>query len=162
VKGRLASLLSILTLVALASSAHSLPRQSAEDFLRELYGAEAERVAHSQTLGDGKFLSLFTPQAAELLRAALAHPDPALREGPSPNAFFGWGISPGAKVALLGVSRVLGTHDAPTLLVDISVAGVPRRIVIDLVEGGGSWRVAAIIYDEGEDFLSFEKRLARR
>jgi hypothetical protein len=162
VKRRLARLLSTLTLVALASPANSLPRQSAEDFLRELYRAEAERIAHSQTLDEAAFLSLFTPQAAELLRAALAHPDPALREGPSPNALFGWNVIPGTKVMLLGVARVLGTRDAPTLIVDVSVSGVPRRIVIDLVEGNGSWRIVAIIYDEGEDFLSFEKRLARR
>jgi len=112
VKRRLARLLSTLTLVALASPANSLPRQSAEDFLRDLYRAEAERIAHSQTLDEAAFLSLFSPQAAELLRAALAHPDPALREGPSPNALFGWNVIPGTKVMLLGVARVLGTRDA--------------------------------------------------
>jgi hypothetical protein len=96
------------------------------------------------------------------LSAALAHPDPALGEGASPNAFFGWGVAPGAKVALGAVAQVLGTRDAPTLMVDVSVSGAPRRIVVDLVESEGSWRIDAIIYDEGEDFLGFEKRLVRR
>jgi hypothetical protein len=154
--------LAALAFCALASTAASLPRQSAEGFLREIYVAEARRIAHSQTLGETELIQLFAPVAGELLRAAFAHPDQALREGPSPNPLCGWGLASGAKVELLGVSTVLGTHDAPTLLVDLLVSGAPRRIVVDLVEHEGAWRIASIVYDEGEDFLSYERRLARR
>jgi len=150
-----------LALAMLASPAHPLPRQSAEDFLRELYAAEAWRIAQGRALGQPDLLALFAPQIAELLRLALADPDPALREGPAPNALLGWDVPAGADIALLGVSQALGTSEAPIFVVDVMVSGA-RRIVIDLVESPASWRISSIIYDEGEDFLSFERRLARR
>ena len=157
----LAIVLALARAMAVAP-AHSLPRPSAEDFLRELYAGEAWRIAQGRALAQPELLALFAPQIAELLRLALADPDPALREGPAPNALLGWDVPAGADIALLGVSQALGTSEAPIFVVDVMVSGKPRRIVIDLVESPASWRISSIIYDEGEDFLSFERRLARR
>lgn len=84
-------LLAALALSMQASRAVSLPRQSIGEFLRDVYAAEAARIANSQRLGEAEILTLFTPQVVELWLAARAHPDPALREGPAPDAFFGWG-----------------------------------------------------------------------
>jgi hypothetical protein len=64
-------------------------------------------------------------------------------------------------VSFTAVKKVLGTAEAPTLLIDVVVAGVPRRVVLDAVEDDGSWRIANITYDEGEDFAGFERRLAQ-
>jgi hypothetical protein len=59
------------------------------------------------------------------------------------------------------VIKVLGTAEAPTLLIDVVVAGVPRRVVLDALQDGMSWRVDNVTYDEGGDFASFERKLAR-
>ena len=64
-------------------------------------------------------------------------------------------------MSLTAVSQVLGTAEAPTLLIDVIVSGKPRRIVLDAVDTAGSWRIANIVYDEGEDFVSFESKYAR-
>jgi hypothetical protein len=149
-------------LSAVTSAALSLPRQSAEEFLSELYRVEAWRVGHSLMLPDEEQPALFAEQTGEIMREAATRPDPAVREEAAPNAFYGWGVRPGMELALTSISTVLGTRGAPTLIVDVTVAGVPRRNIVDLVEESGSWRIANVVYDEGEDFLSFERRLARR
>jgi hypothetical protein len=74
---------------------------------------------------------------------------------------FGWGVAPGSKVRFVGAAVVLGAADAPVVLVDLLVKEQPRRVVVDVVEDGRSWRIANIVYDTGDDFLSFETRLAR-
>jgi hypothetical protein len=162
VRRALLSLALALLLAWLTARAEALPRQSAEAYLAELYAAEARRIAKGEELGREELLALFVPAAAELVRAALAHPDAALRDAAAPNPLFGWKVAKGVEARVVAVTVVLGTRIAPTLIVDAVVSLTPRRIVVDLVEDEGSWLIASIIYDEGEDWLSFERRLARR
>ncbi|SDR48419.1 hypothetical protein SAMN05444161_4475 [Rhizobiales bacterium GAS191] len=148
-------------LLGLAPGAAALAPQSVLEWLHDVYAAEAARIAHGQSLSDAEFLALLTPQTAKLWREAREHPTPDLPEGPTLNAFFGWGVAPGSKVAFVGAAVVLGTVDAPVVLVDLMVKELPRRVVVDVVEDARSWRIANIVYDAGDDFVSFEKRLAR-
>jgi hypothetical protein len=160
---RIALILSTaIALSGLASRALAFPQQPVTDWIRDLYTAEATRIAQSQTLDEAEFLALFTPEVAKLRGGAHRSVDSNAPEEPKLNAFYGWRVAPGAKVSFVAVSKVLGTFDAPTLLVDVVVSGIPRRIVVDAVEDEASWRIANITYDEGEDFVSFEKELARR
>jgi len=157
----LARALSLFVFLCLAPVARALAPQSVLEWLRDVYVAEASRIAHGQSLSDAEFLNLFTPQTAEFSRLAREQPSPDPPEGPSLNAFFGWGVVPGSDVAFLGASVVLGAADAPVVLVDLKVKGVSRRVVVEVIEDARSWRIANIVYDAGDDFVSFEKRLAR-
>jgi len=147
---------------ALLASAAALPLKTATEWARDLYTAEAERIAKGGTLVDDAFLSLFTPDIVELWRAAKANPHPNTLVGPTLNPLFGWNVLPGSDVKLLNVAVLLGTPQAPVLVIDVTVRATPRRVILHLVEQPSDWRISGIFYDEGEDFISFEKRLAGR
>lgn len=117
--------LAAFILCAVTSAAFSLPRQSAEEFLSELYRTEAFRVGHSLMLPDDEQQALFARRTAEIMREAAARPDP--REEAAPNALYGWGVRPGMELSLTSVSTVLGTRGAPTLIVDVPRRRRPRR-----------------------------------
>jgi hypothetical protein len=161
-KRRVFLLLPAIVLLRWAPRADAFPRRPITEWIRDLYVAEAARIARSQKLDEIEFLALFTPQAGEAWRAAHRRSDPTSPEDATFNAFFGWHVAQGAEAAFVGASKVLGTFDAPTLLVDVVVSGVPRRIVVDAVEDEGGWRIADIAYDEGDNFVGFERKLARR
>jgi hypothetical protein len=148
-------------LIGSALGAAAFPRQPVTDWVRDLYAAQASRIARAETLDAADLLALFTPEVAALWQAA--HKDRELSALPERelDAFFGWRVPPGTRVSFTAVKKVLGTAEAPTLLIDVVVSGVPRRVVLDAVEDDGSWRVANIVYDEGEDFAGFERRLAQ-
>jgi hypothetical protein len=155
-------LLASIALLGSASGATALPLRPISDWIRDIYTAQAARIASSQPPDEAEFLALFTPEVGALWRAAHRSPEVSAPEEQGFDALFGWRVPQGAKLGFVAVSKVLGTADAPTLLVDVVVSDRPRRIVIDAVENEGSWRIANIAYDEGEDFLSFERKLARR
>jgi hypothetical protein len=145
-----------------AGRAVALPLKTATEWTRDVYVAEAERISKAGAPSEEDFLALFTPDVVELWRAARANPRPSTPVGPTLNALLGWNVTPGSEVRLLAVAFLLGTPEAPVLVVDVTVRGAPRRVVLHLVEGASEWRIAGIYYDEGEDFVSFEKRLAGR
>jgi hypothetical protein len=147
---------------ALLAPAPALPLKTAIEWARDLYKAEAERIAKGSTLVDDAFLALFTPDIVELWRAAKANPQPNTPAGPMLNPLFGWNVPPGSDVTLLDVAILLGTPQAPVLVIDLMVRGTPRRVILHLVEQPSDWRISGIFYDEGEDFVSFEKRVAGR
>jgi hypothetical protein len=156
------ALLVVLLSSALVGRAAAVPLKTAIEWTRDLYIAEAERISKAHSLADDEFLALFTPEIVELWRAARAAPRPNTPAGPTLNALFGWNVPPGSEVRLLNVALLLGTPQAPVLVVDLMVRATPRRIVLHLVEQPSAWRIAGVFYDEGEDFVSFEKRLAGR
>ncbi|MBV9753614.1 MAG: hypothetical protein JO188_13915 [Hyphomicrobiales bacterium] len=139
----------------------AFPQRKVVDWIADLYTAQASRISKGETIDESELRALFVPELAEIWQAAHRHGTPAVSEEQALDAFFGWKVSPGAKVSFTAVSQVLGTAEAPTLLIDVVVSGTPRRIVLDAVESEGSWRIANIAYDEGEDFISFERKHAR-
>jgi hypothetical protein len=160
-KPRAALVLALALLIGSAFGAAAFPRQPVTEWIRDLYTAQSSRIARAKPLDTGDFLVLFTPEVASLWQAA--HKDRELGALPEQglDAFFGWRVPLGTQVSFTAVKKVLGTAEAPTLLIDVVVAGVPRRVVLDAVEDDGSWRIANITYDEGEDFAGFERRLAQ-
>ena len=159
-RAAIALVLAFALLMASARGVEAFPRQPVTEWIRDLYTVQASRIAREQALEEGDVLALFTPELAASWQEAHKGRDlGVLEERLDP--FFGWRVPPGTKVSFTAVIKVLGTAEAPTLLIDVVVAGVPRRIVLDALENGGSWRIANISYDEGEDFSSFERRLAR-
>jgi hypothetical protein len=159
---RLLFALLVLLLSAPATRAVALPLKTATEWARDLYTAEAERIAQGSTLVDDEFQALFTPDIVELWRAAKANPHPNPPVGPTLNPLFGWNVPPGSDVKLLSVAVLLGTPMAPVLVIDLMVRRAPRRVILHLIEQPSDWRISGIFYDEGEDFISFEKRLAGR
>ncbi|MBV9568108.1 MAG: hypothetical protein JO172_08230 [Hyphomicrobiales bacterium] len=148
-------------LLGAGSGANAFPQQKVIAWIAELYTTQASRIADSRPLEESAVRVLFTPEVAELWQAA--HRD---REAAAPaerelDPFFGWRVPLGTKVSFAAVSQVLGTAEAPTLLIDVIVSGKPRRIVLDALDSEGSWRIANIAYDEGEDFISFERQRDR-
>jgi hypothetical protein len=160
-KPRVAIVLALALFLGSALSVAAFPRQPVTEWIRDLYTAQASRIARAQALDEGQVLALFTPRLAALWQGAHkerelgALPDQAL------DPFFGWRVPFGTQVSFTAVFKVLGTAEAPTLVIDVVVAGVPRRIVLDALQDGTGWRIANITYDEGEDFVSFESRLPR-
>jgi hypothetical protein len=157
----LARLLCFTVLMGLAFSAAAFPRQPVTEWIRDLYTAQALRVAQGHTLEENEALALFTPQLAALWEASHKGRELSALPEQGLDAFFGWRVPLGTKVSFTAVIKVLGTAEAPTLLIDVVVAGVPRRVVLDALQDGMSWRVDNVTYDEGGDFASFERKLAR-
>ena len=149
-------------LIGSALGAAAFPRQPVTEWVRDLYTAQASRIARAETPRCGLTSSRSSRQKwprfgkQRIRTASSAH-----CRSRELDAFFGWRVPLGTRVSFTAVKKVLGTAEAPTLLIDVVVSGVPRRVVLDAVEDDGSWRVANIIYDEGEDFAGFERRLAQ-
>ncbi|MBV8184663.1 MAG: hypothetical protein JOY76_08245 [Hyphomicrobiales bacterium] len=162
VKPRVATALALALalLISAPIGALAFPRQPVTEWARDLYTAQAARIARAQPLEESDVLVLFTPELAAFWQEARKGREFGATSDDVLDAFFGWKVTAGTKVSFTGVIKVLGTAEAPTLLIDVVVAGVPRRVVLDALEDGGSWRIANITYDEGEDFSSFERRLA--
>ena len=150
-------LLAITAVCVSTLPAPALAPQSAPEFVRDLYVAEAARIAAGSSLSETEAPTLFTPELAGLWLAAQA----GVAETGF-DEFFGSGVKPGAEVGFVRAVVVLGSIDAPILTVDIEVDGQPRRVVVDLVEGERSWHVANIVYDRGGDLFNLERRRARR
>ncbi len=152
--------LALALLMGSAFDAAALPRQPATEWIRDLYRAQASRIGRSQALDEGEVRALFTPQLCALWQAAHKDRGPTALPEEGLDAFFGWRVPLGTQVSFTAVFKVLGTAEAPTLVIDVLVAGAPRRIVLDALQDGVGWRIANITYDEGEDFASFERKLA--
>ena len=82
-------------------------------------------------------------------------PRPDVPLGPKLHAFLGPGVLPGWEVVLMNVAPAAGT----AIAVDLTVRGERRRILVEPVREDGEWRVANIWYREGEDYVSFHRRL---
>ncbi|MBW0005891.1 MAG: hypothetical protein JO216_20675 [Hyphomicrobiales bacterium] len=152
--------LALVLLISTPIGALAFPRQPVTEWVRDLYTAQAARIARAQPLEESDVLVLFTTELAAFWQEARKAREFGATSDDVLDAFFGWNVTAGTKVSFTRVIKVLGTSEAPTLLIDVVVAGVPRRVVLDALQDGGSWRIANITYDEGEDFSSFERRLA--
>jgi hypothetical protein len=160
-KPRIAFVIALALLMGPALGIAAFPRQPVTAWIRDLYTAQASRIARAQALEEGEVGAVFTPEVAALWR--VAQREASATSEREFDAFFGWRVPLGTQVSFTAVFKVLGTDEAPTLMIDVIVAGVPRRIVLDAAQDGeGMWRIANVTYDEGEDFVSFERKLAHR
>jgi hypothetical protein len=128
--------------------------QTANEFVRALYEQQAELLAANKPLGDDEFYELFTRN----LRRSMMPPRRARNHkpiGPILNAFFGWGVLPGAEVKIGKIALVSGNYEGPaTVGVDVSIHADKHRILVHVVRKNEVWRVANVIYDTGKSLVS--------
>jgi hypothetical protein len=123
-------------------------------FVRRLVQREIFRQAKDIPPDDARFFSLFTRDVRRLLESPVP-PRPDIPLGPKLHAFLGRGVLPGWEVVLMDVTPTPGT----AIAVDLTVRGARRRILVEPVREDGEWRVANISYGEGEDYVTFHRRL---
>src|ERR1700719_102991 len=69
-KPRAALVLGLALLIGPAFGAAAFSRQPVTEWIRDLYAAQASRIARAKPLDTGDFLVLFTPEVASLWQAA--------------------------------------------------------------------------------------------
>lgn len=132
-------------------------------FVRELYQEEAARQKEGERMTDVEFLTVFTRDVRALWIAGKNRQFPiALPIGPKLHAFFGWGVLPATPVA---INRVIGSAEGRNMVdvtVEMTIRGEGRRVMVRTQREAGVWRIANLLYDRGEDFVSYRKKLAGR
>lgn len=130
-------------------------------FVREVYQEEAERHANGERSTDVEFLTVFTRDVRALWLAGKGRQFPIpLPIGPKLHAFFGWGVLP---VTPVSVNKVIGAAEGRNMVdvtVEMTIRGEARRVMVRTQREAGAWRIANLLYDRGEDFLSYRKKLA--
>ena len=130
-------------------------------FVRDLYQEEVERHKEGERMKDVEFLTVFTRDVRALWLAGKNRIIPIpLPIGPKLHAFFGWGVLPATPVSL---SRVTGAAEGRNLVdvtVEMSIRGEARRVMVRTQRESGAWRIGNLLYDRGEDFVSYRKKLA--
>jgi hypothetical protein len=130
-------------------------------FVRELYQDEAARHKEGERITDVEFLTVFTRDVRALWIAGKNRQFPIpLPIGPKLHAFFGWGVLP---VTPVTISRVIGSAEGRNMVdvtVEMTIRGEGRRVMVRTQREAGVWRIANLLYDRGEDFVSYRKKLA--
>lgn len=94
---RAALVLALALLIGSAFGAAAFPRQPVTDWIRDLYTAQASRIARAKPLDAGDFLALFTPDVAALWQAAHKDREPGAMPEQGLDAFFGWRVPLGRR-----------------------------------------------------------------
>jgi len=63
------------------------------------------------------------------------------------------------EVTLEDVAALPETSDHPIVIVDLLARRVKRRILVHTARENGEWRISNIVYDQGEDFVAYRRRL---
>jgi hypothetical protein len=130
-------------------------------FVREVYDEEAARHRDGERVTDVEFLTVFTRDVRALWLTGRNRQFPIpLPIGPKLHAFFGWGVLPGQAVS---ITRVIGAAEGRNMVdvsVEMTIRGEPRRVLVRTQRESGAWRIANLLYDRGEDFVSYRKKLA--
>ena len=84
--------------------------------------------------------------------------------GPVLNAFFGWGVFPGAEIRIGRVAQVSSdSDDGPAIVgVEIEHRGEPHTVLVRVVRQRGELRIANISYDNGTNLADHYRRFVRR
>ena len=141
--------------------AHALERGMLE-FVRELYARETERHNARAPISEEAFLALFARDMRGLMQAPRSYTDrePA---GPILNAFFGWGVLPGRAVELIQVIPADGAPGNLDLVqVGIRVNAERRRILVRSAREDGRWKIADILYENGDSLRAYYARITGR
>ncbi|NWG23015.1 MAG: hypothetical protein HXY30_01130 [Pseudorhodoplanes sp.] len=130
-------------------------------FVREVYEEEAARHRDGERVTDVEFLTVFTRDVRALWLTGKNRQFPIpLPIGPKLHAFFGWGVLPGQTVS---ITRVIGAAEGRNMVdvsVEMTIRGEPRRVLVRTQRESGAWRIANLLYDRGEDFVSYRRKLA--
>ena len=126
---------------------------SIREFVETTYYKQANLHAAKTPLSQDDFYALFSRGMQRLMQAPRQHKNQMI--GPLLNAFFGYGVLPGADIKVGKVEHHSGDQDLgpATIRVEIEHRGEPHRILIHVVGPGEDWRIANIIYDSGKSLL---------
>jgi hypothetical protein len=127
---------------------------SIREFVETTYYKQARLHAAKTPLSNEDFYALFSPGMRRLMQAPRRYPKNQTL-GPLLNAFFGYGVLPGAEINVGKVERYSGDEDLgpATIRVEIEHRGEPHRILVHVVGPGEAWRIANIIYDSGKSLV---------
>ena len=126
---------------------------SLREFVETTYYKQARLHAAKSPLGNDEFYALFSPGMRRLMQAPRQYPKNQML-GPLLNAFFGWGVLPGAEIKVGKVEHHSGDEMGPaTIRVEIEHRGQPHQILVHVIGPDDDWRIANIIYDSGKSLL---------
>jgi hypothetical protein len=133
------------------------------EFVDIIWRKQARLLAAQIPLSQDEYHGLFSRDMRALMRAPRHFPKNMLI-GPVLNAFFGWGVFPGAevkvgKVALDSGNSALGPA---TIRVEIEHRGEPHKVLVRVVSENGDWRIANISYDSGKSLIDHYRTFTRR
>ena len=124
------------------------------EFVETTYYKQARLHAAKTPLDNEDFHALFSPGMRRLMQAPRQYPRSQML-GPLLNAFFGYGVLPGAEIKVGKVEHHSGEEETgpATVRVEIEHRGEPHRILVHVVGPGDDWRIANIIYDSGKSLI---------
>jgi hypothetical protein len=134
---------------------------SIREFVETTYYKQARLHAAKTPLSNEGFYALFSPGMRRLMHAPRQYPKNQMM-GPLLNAFFGYGVLPGAEIKIGKVERDSGDEDLgpATIRVEIEHRGEPHKILVHVVGPGEDWRIANIIYDSGKSLLDHYRSMS--
>ena len=127
---------------------------SIREFVETTYYKQARLLAAKTPLGNDDFYDLFSPGMRRLMQASRQYPKNQ-KIGPLLNAFFGYGVLPGAEIKVGKVEHRSGDQDLgpATIRIEIEHRGEPHKILVHVVGPGEDRRIANIIYDSGKSLI---------
>lgn len=136
--------------------------QTGAEFVQALYEEQARLQLANTPPGENEFYALFARDLRQMMRAPRHYPKNELI-GPLLNAFFGWGVLPGAEVKIGKVALVSGDDRGPaSVRVELSYRGERRLILVRVIRENELWRIANISYDSGNSLVDRYRRITRR
>jgi hypothetical protein len=127
---------------------------SIREFVETTYYKQARLHAEKTPLGNDDFYALFSPGMQRLMQAPRQYNKNQMI-GPLLNAFFGYGVLPGAEITVGKVERYSGDEamGPATIRVGIEHRGDPHKLLVHIVGSGDDWGIANIIYDSGRSLV---------
>lgn len=135
---------------------------SPREFVETTYDKQARLQAERSPLGEEEFTALFSRSVRRLMQAPRNYPKNSTM-GPLLNAFFGYGVLPGAAIKVGKVTLESGDElGSATIRVEIEHRGEPHKILVRVVSEDDDWRIADISYDSGESLAEHYRGITGR
>jgi hypothetical protein len=149
------------TLLASRAGRAECGGMSIREFVETTYYKQARLLAAKTPLGNEAFDALFSPGMRRLIHAPRRYPK-NITIGPLLNAFFGYGVLPGADIKVGKVEHASGDQDLgpATIRVEIEHRGEPHNILVHVVGPGEDWRIANIIYASGKSLIEHYRSMS--
>jgi hypothetical protein len=135
---------------------------SSIEFVEVTWEKQARLHKEKAPLGEEAFYALFSSEMQKLMRAPRSMPA-NMPVGPLLNAFFGYGVLPGAEVEIGKIALVSGQGEGPaTIGVAIKHRGERSKVLVHVIRESDDWRVANIIYDSGKSLINHYRAMTAR
>jgi len=133
------------------------------EFIDITWQKQARLLAAKTPPDNEEFNALFSPGMRALMQAPRRYPnDQAI--GPLLNAFFGYGVLPGAEITVDVIEIASGNEEVgpATVRVGIEHRGEKRKILVHVLRENDDWRIANIIYDSGRSLIDHYRAITGR